>query len=61
VTQVAPTDVVQESVGVVQSEPLQQEASGMQDALAVHAFWPVGHEQTPAAQVSPAFGQVLGG
>jgi hypothetical protein len=57
---VAPEAVVQPSVGVVQSVPVQQEASGMQDALAAQAFWPVGHEQTPAAQVSPAFGQVLG-
>ena len=45
----------------VQSFVVQQALLAMQAAFAVHAFWFVGHEQVPFEQVSPVFGQVLGG
>ena len=45
----------------VQSAAVQQVPLAMQMLEAVQTICPVGQEQTPAAQVSPAFGQTRGG
>jgi hypothetical protein len=56
-----PPGVAQSWPVTVQSAAVQQVPLAMQMLEAVQTICPVGQEQTPAAQVSPAFGQTRGG